>query len=78
MPEALYWLLVTGEFPSNQEFHDLQNEFRERSQLDSETIKFLTSLPKEAHPMTMLSQSLLYLQKDSTFSKLYSQGRISK
>lgn len=78
LPESLYWLLMTGEFPSTHEFHDLQNEFKERSQIDADTVKFVQGLPKDAHPMTMLSQCLLYFQKDSIFSKLYYQGRVSK
>ncbi|CAD8144321.1 unnamed protein product [Paramecium octaurelia] len=78
LPEALFWLLCTGDFPSEQEFADVQQEWKQRGQLDSETQKFILSLPKTAHPMTMLSQTLLFLQKDSQFQQAYDQGKVSK
>jgi len=46
--------------------------------LEKETVDFILSLPRKIHPMTMLSMSLLYKQKDSTFFKVYSEGKVSK
>ncbi|CAK90723.1 unnamed protein product (macronuclear) [Paramecium tetraurelia] len=78
LPEALFWLLLTGDFPSDQEFKFVQEEWKRRGELDQETVKFITSLPKQLHPMTMLSQSVLYLQKDSTFQQAYESGKATK
>jgi citrate synthase len=39
---------------------------------------FIQRLPREAHPMTMLSQSVLYLQNNSTFAKHYYVGKATK
>ena len=60
------------------EFADIQNEWRERGELKRELVRFLTSLPRETHPMTMLSQGLLYLQTNSQFAKLYGEGKLQK
>lgn len=39
---------------------------------------FIVSLPRTMHPMTMLSQAIMYLQQDSIFSDLYGQGKTHK
>ncbi|CAD8043646.1 unnamed protein product [Paramecium primaurelia] len=70
LPVALFWLLLTGDFPSNQQFKFVQEEQKRRGELDQETIKFIINLPKQLHKMTILSQSVLYLQKDSKFNRL--------
>ena len=41
-------------------------------------IDFIKRIPKETHPMTMLSMTLMYLQKDSIFAKVYSEGNARK
>ena len=35
---------------------------------------FITSLPREFHPMTILSMSLLHLQAQSKFFRAYQAG----
>ncbi|KAM3139549.1 hypothetical protein pb186bvf_008385 [Paramecium bursaria] len=78
LPEALFWLLCTGEFPTNNEFEDVQNEWKHRGHLSDDVISYITHLPRSSHPMTMLSQTILYLQKDSQFAQAYDQGKVSK
>ena len=74
LPEVMFYLLLTGEFPNQSEFNDLSAELRENSRLASEDVKFLNSLPKEMHPMTMLSAAVLFLQRHSKFAQEYSKG----
>ena len=37
-------------------------------------MKFIKRLPRNLHPLTQLSSVLLYLQKDSKFTKAYHEG----
>lgn len=74
LPEAMWWLLMTGRFPTEAEFNELEADWRERGKLLDEETSFVLNLPNSLHPMTMLSMSLLYLQKNSEFFKAYQQG----
>ena len=52
----------------------MTTEWKSRGALDDATQKFVLGLPREFHPMTMLSMGLLYLQKNSAFFKAYQAG----
>ena len=73
----MFFLLLTGRYPNQSEFDELSNEWKQRGNLDKNTLNFILSLPREFHPMTMLSMALLHLQKDSAFFKAY-QGGVHK
>lgn len=74
LPEAMFFLLLTGKYPTDAQFKELSNEWKHRGGLDDSTKNFILGLPKEFHPMTMLSMGLLYLQKNSHFFKAYQRG----
>lgn len=74
LPEAMFYLLLTGEYPSDMQLKELQNEWRHRGDLDEATINFILHLSPQAHPMTMLSMTLLLLQQHSKFDKAYHRG----
>lgn len=57
--EGVLWLLLTGEFPNQQEIKDFQKEIFERGSLPADTEKFIQSFPKDLHPMTQLSMGVL-------------------
>lgn len=42
--------------------------------VSEETLDFIKRLPSDSHPLTQLSQTLLFLQKDSRFAKAYLDG----
>lgn len=70
----MFFLLLTGKYPTNAEFKDLADEWKVRGKLGYKCRHFILNLPRSMHPMTMLSMGLLYLQKDSHFFKAYHQG----
>ena len=47
---------------------------KERAALDNDTLDFIKRLPRKMHPLTQLSTLLLYLSKDSKFTKAYHGG----
>ena len=50
----------------------------ERGQLSDDVIDFVLKLPRDTHPMTMLSMTVLYLQRNSHFAKAYREGKTHK
>uniref|UniRef100_A0A7S3TLM9 Citrate synthase n=1 Tax=Strombidinopsis acuminata TaxID=141414 RepID=A0A7S3TLM9_9SPIT len=74
LPEASFWLLLTGEVPSDSECKAFTEELHRRSSIPQNVLATLAGLPKETHPMTQLSIAMLALQKDSIFAKKYNEG----
>jgi citrate synthase len=77
LPEGIFYLLLTGELPTEDEVKEITEEWRKRSPLPDYLIEILKTIPKDTHPMTQFSQGILALQKESYFAKRYREG-ISK
>ena len=73
-PEALLWLLLTGEVPTAEEAKKLTEELHQRSKLPAHVDALVRSLPKDMHPMTKFSTAVLAMQTDSYFAKAYESG----
>ena len=52
IPEGVLWLLLTGEFPTDQEVSDFKAEMFERGALTAEQESLIRAFPKNMHPMT--------------------------
>lgn len=75
IPEAMFYLLITGEVPSNDESQSLMRDIEERSLTFPESAeKIVNSLSKDLHPMSQLSIGVLALQTDSLFAKAIRKG----
>lgn len=74
LPEALTWLLLTGEIPTKAQCDALTAEFHKRSELPEHVGKLMRSLPKTMHPMTQFSMGLMACQTESKFAKAYADG----
>ncbi|MEA3420250.1 MAG: citrate (Si)-synthase, eukaryotic [Acidobacteriota bacterium] len=77
IPEGIFYLLLTGDLPTEDNVKEVMAEWNKRCELPDYLIDILKSIPKETHPMTQFSQAILALQKDSIFAKSYREG-ISK
>jgi citrate synthase len=77
LPEGLFYLLMTGELPTDEDSNDIKEFWSKNGKLSDETLQFIKQLPVDTHPMTMLSMSLLFLQRDSVFHKLYAEGKLN-
>mmetsp|Transcript_5029 Transcript_5029/g.9264 ORF Transcript_5029/g.9264 Transcript_5029/m.9264 type:complete len:462 (-) Transcript_5029:167-1552(-) len=78
LPEALFWLLITGEIPSTEEVKGLSADLMARSTLPAHTRTMIDSFPKDMHPMTQLCSAVLAMQTESKFAEAYMAGTISK
>eukprot|EP00298_Acanthocystis_sp_HF-20_P030302 c941_g1_i1.p1 GENE.c941_g1_i1~~c941_g1_i1.p1 ORF type:complete len:472 (-),score=126.17 c941_g1_i1:56-1471(-) len=78
LPEALLYLLLTGEIPTVQQTKDLSHELALRSEIPLHTKKLIESFPRSMHPMTQFASAILSLQTQSLFHKHYSEGKLVK
>ena len=72
--EALLWFLMTGNVPSQEEVNDLHEELYIRSGISNSVKNAILEFPKNMHPMTQFSSSILLLQNESLFAKKYKEG----
>jgi len=80
LPEAMFWLLLTGNVPTTEQANALNAELQRRAQSEAiETAKTaLEALPQKCHPMTQFSSGVLALQHHSKFAAGYAAGKTNK
>jgi citrate synthase len=74
LPEGIFYLLLTGELPSEEDVKEITEEWRKRSPLPDYLIEILKTIPKDTHPMTQFAQGILALQRESIFAQRYREG----
>lgn len=77
LPEGIFYLLLTGELPTDDDVKAITKEWQKRSALPDYLVEVLKAIPKDTHPMTQFALGILTLQKESIFAERYSKG-ISK
>lgn len=73
-PEGLFWLMLTGEVPTEQEVEGLRNEWRKRNQVPQYVFNVLDTVPKDTHPMSQFTIAINALQTESKFARRYNEG----
>lgn len=74
LPEGIFYLLLTGELPTEEDVAEITEEWKKRGELPDYLTQTLDALPKDQHPMTQFSTGILTLQHDSVFTKRYREG----
>ena len=74
MPEGLFWLMMTGDIPTEEQAYWLSDEWRKRADVPQHTFDMIESMPKDTHPMTQFSMAILSMQTDSIFARRYEEG----
>ncbi|KAK0516555.1 hypothetical protein JMJ35_001158 [Cladonia borealis] len=74
LPEGLFWLLLTGEIPSEQQVRMLSADWAARSDLPTYVVDLIDRCPQDLHPMAQLSLAVTALERDSSFAKAYARG----
>lgn len=78
LPEGLFYLMLSGEIPSEADVAELSADWRKRSKLPAHVLKTIDALPVSAHPMTQFVTGVMAMQTDSEFSKKYGEGMAKK
>jgi len=74
LPEEIFFLLSTGKFPDTKSLVNFQNDLNKRATIPQYVWDVLRNLPKDTHPMTMLSLGILSMENESVFKKEYQKG----
>ena len=81
LPEAMWWLLLTGEVPTQEQTQMMMDEFHHRATNDKimdQVKSTINGLPTDMHPMLQLSVGLLTLGHVSKFAAGYANGTATK
>ncbi|HEX9204993.1 MAG TPA: citrate (Si)-synthase [Candidatus Deferrimicrobiaceae bacterium] len=76
--ESFWYFLLTGDVPTQADVDDVMAEWKKRQVVPSYVWDAIRGLPRDSHPMVMLSVGLLALQKDSKFLAFYNSGKFNK
>ncbi|MEZ4988915.1 MAG: citrate (Si)-synthase, eukaryotic [Saprospiraceae bacterium] len=74
LPEGLFWLMLVGEIPTEEEVKWLTQQWTNRSNVPEHVFKVLDSLPVNTHPMTQFVTAISALQGESCFARRYDEG----
>jgi citrate synthase len=77
LPEGLFYLMLIGELPTQEDVEHISSNLARRSHVPNYVFDAIEALPLHTHPMTQFSIGVLALQTESIFAKSYSEG-ISK
>src|SRR5689334_23719758 len=78
LPEGLFYLMLVGELPSEDDVHHLTSVWQRRSHVPNHVFATIEALPVSTHPMTQFVIAVMALQTESHFSRLYAKGMNKK
>src|SRR6266496_1564289 len=76
--ESFWYFLLTGDVPTQADVDEVLAEWKVRQYVPSYVWDVLRGMPRDSHPMAMLSVGLLAMQKDSKFAQFYRSGKFNK
>jgi citrate synthase len=77
LPEGLFYLMLIGEVPTQEDVDHISATWARRSHVPNHVFSVIESFPISSHPMTQFTAAVLALQTESKFAKAYADG-ISK
>ncbi len=79
LPEGLFYLMLTGELPTQEDVHHISEQWAQRAQgIPSHVFDVINALPKDAHPMIQFNSAILAMSTESQFRKAYLTGMDKK
>ncbi len=73
-PEEVFFLLLIGRLPSENEAHAMRHEIASQPRVHEQVWHAVEAMPRDSHPMSMLSAGLLAMEHESVFAARYGQG----
>ncbi|MBS1760144.1 MAG: citrate (Si)-synthase, eukaryotic [Bacteroidetes bacterium] len=78
LPEGLFYLMLVGSMPIEEDVNHLTSVWQRRSHVPNYVFDTIESLPVTAHPMTQFVVGVMALQTESHFAKNYAKGMNKK
>lgn len=74
LPEGLFWLLLTGDIPTEAQVRAVSKEWAKRAALPAHVVTMLNNFPHNVHPMSQFAAAVTALNSESKFAKAYADG----
>lgn len=74
LPEGIFYLMLVGELPTEEDARFISNEWARRSIVPKHVFDTLDGLPSSTHPMTQFSIAVMSMQTESLFAAAYRKG----
>ncbi len=74
LPEGLFYLMLVGELPTEEDVAHISSVWQRRSHVPNHVFAVIDALPVTTHPMTMFVSAIMALQTESNFAKRYAEG----
>src|SRR3954468_6866714 len=78
LPEGLFYLMLIGELPTEDDVHHVTSVLQRRSHVPNHVFHTIEALPIGTHPMTQFVVGVMALQTESQFAKKYAAGLSKK
>ncbi len=78
LPEGLFYLMLIGELPTEEDVTHVTSVLQRRSHVPHHVFAAIEALPATTHPMTEFVIAIMALQTESNFAKKYSEGMNKK
>jgi citrate synthase len=78
LPEGLFYLMLIGELPTEDDVQRVTSILQRRSHVPNHVFDTIEALPLNAHPMTQFVVAIMALQTESSFQKKYAAGMSKK
>src|SRR5450432_1532897 len=78
LPEGLFFLMLLGELPEENDVHELSANWQRRSHVPNYVFDAIEAMPVSSHPMTQFVIAIMALQTESIFAKKYAEGLSKK
>ncbi len=74
LPEGLFWLMLVGEIPTQEQVNWLSREWAGRASVPQFIFDILDAFPRDSHPMSQFAAAVTALESESIFSSRYASG----
>ncbi len=78
LPEGLFYLMLLGELPTDDDVYTVTSNWQRRSHVPNHVFAAIEALPIATHPMTQFVIAIMALQTESQFAKRYAEGMNKK
>jgi citrate synthase len=77
LPEGLFYLMLIGEIPTQEDVTNLSKDFATRAHVPQHVFDVIDAMPKNSRPMTQFSAAIISMATESIFQKAY-RARVNK
>src|SRR6476620_2741460 len=78
LPEGLFYLMLVGDLPTDDDVQHLTSVWQRRSLVPNHVFATIEALPVHTHPMTQFVVAVMALHTESHFAKRYAAGLSKK